>query len=95
MTSETVDAIDWPLPLTVMGNTPSAPRAQYKPVQPWPGIDPATFSLQGNYAPACAANQSILQCRYTCGADNTYMLMYIYTCVYIHALPDEFQQHIF
>ena len=49
MALETVDLIHWPLPHTLMGSTPWAPRAQYKSVQPLPGIDPATFNMRGDH----------------------------------------------
>ena len=42
-----------------MGSTPWAPRAQYKSVQPLPGIDHANFSMRGNHL-VYAATQGII-----------------------------------
>ena len=52
MASMSVDLIDWPLPPTIMGSTPCAPRAQYESVQPQTVIDPVTFSIRGHHLSA-------------------------------------------
>ena len=59
MAIETVDPIDWSHPPPSWAVTPVwAPPAEYKSVQPLPGIDPATFSMRGNHL-AYEATQGI------------------------------------
>ena len=58
MASETVDPVDWSHPRPSWAAPPELLRAQYKSVQPLPGIDLSTFSMRGNHI-AYAGTQGI------------------------------------